>query len=368
MRGERDAARGIGQTGKRPDGHPIAPMPGAGVRTPIAALGIHEGLGAMKISDNDETARAKPDDARLRARVIWYYFVGGMTQQEIADRLDMTRLRVNKILGHARIDGSVEIKVHTPLAECVELEERLKQRYGLMDATVVPTVPAEEDLQRVIGESAALMLDELLADGQYVGIGWGRTLSQGLKRLPPRRHARSWVVSLMGGLIRGSGTNTFEVATQLAQIIGAQCYYLPAPIYCPDEGSRAAMLAHFGLSEVLLQARRVDVALLACGDLSDRPNLASIESVRLHRDELIAAGAVGEIMGTFLDADGGPVDHPLNRRVIALAPEELRPVKTSILASGGEHKAGILHACLKAGYCNRLVTDENAARSMLEKP
>jgi len=319
-------------------------------------------------NDDIKTERQDADERRIRARVVWYYYIGGMTQQEIADRLNMTRLRVNKIVGQARLDGSVEITVHTPLADCVELEEKLRRRYGLIDATVVPTVPDPEELQRVIGESAAVMLDGLLADGQHVGIGWGRTLSQGLRKLPTRRFARSWVVSLMGGLIRGSGTNTFEVTTQLARIIGAQCYYMPAPIYCPDEESRESMLTHFGLSEVLATARRVDIVLLSCGDLSERPNLASIESVRGYRGELLNAGAVGEIMGTFLNAEGRPVNHSLNRRVIALEPAELRPIRASILASGGAHKADILHAALRAGYFNRIVTDDETAALMLTKP
>lgn len=318
-------------------------------------------------SNGEEAARADSEEARIRARAVWYYYVGGLTQQEIADRLSTTRLRINKIVGQARTDGSVEIRVHMPLADCVALEERLRRRYGLADATVVPTIPNEEDLQRVIGESAADMLNGLIADGQYIGIGWGRTLSQGLRRLPARRLGQSWVVSLMGGLIRGSGTNTFEVATQLAQIIGAQCYYLPAPIYCPDEDSRSAMLAHFGLSEVLALGRRVDVAILSCGDLSDRPNLSSTESVRGARASLGEAGAVGEILGTFLDAAGRPVDHPLNRRVIALEPADLRQIKVSILASGGAHKAEIIAAALNAGYFNRLVTDENTARLILDE-
>ena len=69
----------------------------------------------------------------------------------------------------------------------------------------------------MIGEAAAAILDELIADGQCISVGWGRTLSASIKQLRTRKLANSSVVSLMGGLIRGSGTNTFEVATQLAR-------------------------------------------------------------------------------------------------------------------------------------------------------
>jgi DNA-binding transcriptional regulator LsrR (DeoR family) len=303
--------------------------------------------------------------ARTKARAVWYYYVGGLTQQEIADRLGLTRLRVNRIIGQARTDGSVRVDVRLPLADCVGLEQRLIARYGLGEAVVVPELPGYEDQQRAIGEAAGVMLGRLLADGQAVGVGWGKTLRSSIPRLPARRFGRSWVVALMGGLTRGSGTNTFEVATQFADALGAECYYLAAPIYCPTEAIREALLAHPGLSDVMRRAREVDVALISCGDLSSHSLLANTVTVREHQDSLIAAGAVGDVLGCFLDRDGAVLDHPLNQRAMALPPADLKRLPVSILASGGLNKAGIVRAVLAGGYVNRLVTDETCARAAL---
>ncbi len=63
-------------------------------------------------------------------RVAWLYFIGGMTQQEIADQLGLTRLRVNKILGQIRTDGSVVVDIRLPMADCINLEHKLKERFG----------------------------------------------------------------------------------------------------------------------------------------------------------------------------------------------------------------------------------------------
>ena len=56
-------------------------------------------------------------EAQIQARVAWYYYVGGLTQQEIADRLGLTRNRVNRIVGQARADGLVRIEVLTAACE-----------------------------------------------------------------------------------------------------------------------------------------------------------------------------------------------------------------------------------------------------------
>ena len=76
-------------------------------------------------------------------------------------------------------------------------------------------------------------------------------------------------------------------------------------------------------------------------------------------------GAIGEILGTFIDAAGQPVSHDLNRSVIALPPADLRMIPNALLISGGMHKARIISAVLTARYVNCLVTDENVARAIL---
>jgi DNA-binding transcriptional regulator LsrR (DeoR family) len=305
-------------------------------------------------------------EAQLQTRAAWYYYVAGLTQQEIADRLGVTRLRVNKIVGQARADGLVRIEIQMPFASCVALEEKLKARFALDEVSVVPSVPDPDTQQQVIGEAAAIMLGPLLKDGIGFGVGWGRTLREAARRMRPQRHPSSWVMSLMGGLTRGSGTNTFEVVTEFARLLGAECYYVAAPIYCPSVESRSALLTHYGLAEVMRRAREGQIALLACGDLSSRSLLASTNIVSENLDALRAAGAVGDILGTFLDEYGRPVKHPLNQQAMALSPQELKAYPVSILASGGMGKLQIIRAILNARYIRRLVTDEAVAEALLQ--
>jgi len=304
-------------------------------------------------------------DAQLQARVAWYYYIGGMTQQEIGDRLGLTRLRVNRLVGQARTDGTVRIDVRLPLASCVALEERLKTRLGLDDVAIVPTVPDPDAQQQAIGEAAGRLLDPLLKDGIGLAVGWGRTLRAAAHRLTPRRFPASWVTALMGGLTRGSGINTFEVATEFARVLSAECYYVAAPIYCPSTESRSTLLTHYGLAEVMRRAREGQIALVACGDLTPRSLLASTHIVSECVPELRRAGAVGDLLGTFLDADGRPIAHPLNGRVMAVSPAELKAYPISILASGGSEKLPVVRAIVRAGYVRRLVTDEATGEGLL---
>jgi DNA-binding transcriptional regulator LsrR (DeoR family) len=305
-------------------------------------------------------------EAQLQTRAAWLYYIGGLTQQEIADRLGLTRLRVNKIVNQARADGLVRIEIEMPFASCVALEEKLKSRFALDEVSVVPSVPDPDTQQQVIGEAASRMLEPLLKDGIGLGVGWGRTLREAARRMRAFRYPASWVTSLMGGLTRGSGTNTFEVVTEFARLLGAECYYVAAPIYVPSPESRSTLFTHYGLAEVMRRAREANIALLSCGDLSNRSLLASTHIVAGNLDELQAAGAVGDILGTFLDEYGRPVDHPLNERVMALSPLELKTYPVSILASGGMGKFQVIRGILNARYIRRLVTDELVAGALVQ--
>lgn len=315
---------------------------------------------------NDESISLKSE--QLRARIAWYYYVAGLTQQDISDRLGIARARVNKIAGQLRADGSVVVDIRLPLASCVELEEKLKAAFGLKSVAVVPTVDDDEQQRRMIGCAASALLDELITDGQCISVGWGRTLSTSIRQLRTRQLKDCSVVSLMGGLIHGSELNTFEVSTELAKTLGADCYYVTAPIYCPSIESREILLTHSGVNEVMERARKSDVALVSCADLMLKTQLTSIDSVSERLPELNAIGAIGEILGTFLDANGVPVDHALNHTVIAMPPADLKAIPHSILVSGGMYKADIIKAILSAGYVNCLVTDEAVARRLMSDP
>ena len=312
---------------------------------------------------NDEAAALGSE--QMRARIAWYYYVAGLTQQEISDRLGIARARVNKIAGQLRADGSVVVDIRLPLVGCVELEEQLKAIYGLKQVAVVPSVADDEQLRRMIGDAGGIMLDALIGDGQCISVGWGRTLSASIKRLRSRQLKDSSVVSLMGGLTRGSETNTFEVSTELAKTLGADCYYVTAPIYCPSIESREILLTHSGVNEVMERARKSDLAIVSCGDLSHKTALTAMSSVGERLPDLRKSGAVGEILGTFLDAQGRPVDHILNQRVIAMPPADLKIIPNRILISGGLYKADIIEAILSAGYVNCLATDEAVAQRLI---
>jgi lsr operon transcriptional repressor len=314
------------------------------------------------------TGAMTEEDEQLRVRVAWLYFMEGLTQADIAARLGITRLRANRLLGEARASGLVSIQVNARLNDCVALERQLVAETGLKDAVIVPTPADAEQIAPMLGRATADYLSRHLGENRAraLGIGWGATLRETVRHLPAANLPELSINSMMGGLTYGSELNTFEIASEFARRVNAQCNYLAAPIYSGSPKSRDTILAQDVFRDAFERLAAIDVALMSVGDLSRRslliryglPRDVTVESLR-------AAGAVGDIMGTFLDASGHPIRHPVNKRVIALPIETLRKVDTVIVASGGLNKTAVLASVLRGRLCNVLIADEASARAAL---
>ena len=305
-------------------------------------------------------------DEQLATRAAWLYFVAGLTQAQIGKKLGLNRTRVNRLLAQARDQGLVQINITGRLASCVELEEKLKQHFGLDDATVVPTPPNQELIPQVIATAAAAALSARLKDGMSVGVGWGRTLRLSIQSVPRRQLNRLSVVSLLGGLTRGSAMNPHETASHLADLVGAQCYYVAAPALTDTQSTRDLLMAQPMLHEIFDRGAKVDLAFLSVGELTPTCTMTRVGLVsRADVDSLLEAGAVGDISAHWIDREGRIVDHPLNQRVVALSPEKLKDIPCVMIASGGKTKVPGLRGVLKGGMCDVIITDEQTAQSIL---
>lgn len=305
-------------------------------------------------------------DEQLATRCAWLYFVAGLTQAQVAKKLGLNRIRVNRLLAQARELGLVQIRIAGRLADCIRCEERLKSRFGLIDAIVVPTPPDQALIPHVIGTAAGDALAARLEDGMSVGVGWGRTLRMSLRSVPRRSLPRLSVVSLLGGLTRGSAMNPHETASHLADLLDAQCYYIAAPAMTDSEATRDLLVAQPMLRDVFDKGRRVDLAFLSVGELNLTSTMMRVGLIgREEVASLLEAGAVGDVCAHWIDTHGRIVDHPMNRRSIGLSPLSLKSIPCVMLASGGKAKVPVIHGALAGGMIDVLITDEAAAEAVL---
>ncbi|MEM6763248.1 MAG: sugar-binding transcriptional regulator [Pseudomonadota bacterium] len=308
-------------------------------------------------------------EEELLARIAWAYHMEGMTQGEVAQKLGITRLRVNRALSDARRAGLVRISFNTPFVACFQAETALKSAFHLDKAYVAPAPSNPADVQSIVAAALANLLSEVLADKsvRLFGMSWGNTLNLATRVMAPLNRPDLEVVSVMGGLTRGSDLNSFEITTRLADLVNAEHSFFPAPLYADSAESRETVMALRVFREVVEKIRSVDALAMAIGDISERSLLVRDGlPADTTAGDLARLGAVGDILGHVIDAEGKPVPHPINERVVGIDIADLARIPNVILAAGGPHKVAAMRAALRLGSINTLVTDECTALALLD--
>jgi len=304
--------------------------------------------------------------ARNRMRIAWMYYVEGLTQNEIADRLGIGRVTVVRNINEALRKREVKIWLAGEVAECLELEDRLKETFGFKDAVVIPEPAVTANTTKAIGVAAGMYVTDNLTDDMSIGLGWGATLYESLQTLAPRQLENVQVISLLGGIVQARRYNPSEFAWQFARIVGADCYLLAAPAVVDSPETKIALIDRCGLRDVLRRAERLDMAVLSNGILA--PDSTAFRFGLLSDDDrtaLIRLGAVGDVLYNFYGRDGKLIDHPINSRVMSISLEQLRDVPKRVLASGGNEKVDSLLGAIKLVDCNVLITNEATAHELL---
>lgn len=301
----------------------------------------------------------------LKVRAAWLYYIEGLTQEQIAQHLDLSRVKVMRLLAAAREENIVRIEIDAKSTEQVELERRLVAAFGLTEAVVVPAPRSDAAVARLVGHAAGVFLAGRVADGMSIGVGWGETLRMALPGIAQRATSNVSIVSLLGGMTHSRAVNPSSVARRIADVFGAECFQLTAPVFVSSEQVRGSLWREPGLLQLLERARGADLALVGVGDVSRETTVFSEGLLSSHElESLRQAGAVADVLCTFVDEDGKPVDHPVNRRVMAVGLEDLARIPVVAIAAGGVRKVGAIRAALRATGAGILITDVEAARRL----
>lgn len=315
------------------------------------------------------THTAYSETASLRLRAAWLYYNQGLTQKDVAEQLGISRTTVIRLLDEAMKRSEVQIWINEGIGDCVELALSLERAYGLDEAIVVPSAAEvnAESIAKAVGLALGQFLTEAVPDNATIGVGWGRTMTASLASFRPPRRDNCKVVSLLGGIVAVHATNPIDYTWRLASQLGAECYMFLAPLLVDSVETKRALIEKCGLNTIYQLAENLDLAIVSCGDIG--PHSTSLSEGWISKtilNELVEAGCVCDTMFNFLDADGHSVAHPINERVMSVNLDTLQKAKHIVLSSGGAHRAIAIRSTIRRIGCNTLITDEAAARSLLD--
>lgn len=317
-----------------------------------------------------ELSRLPTERLSLLTKIARMYHEQGMRQPEIAERLHVSQSRVSRLLKEAAALGVVRTVVVPPEGVYSDLEEVVRDRFGLMDVVVADySEGSNTSLLAALGAAGAAYLETTLTGGERVGISsWSSTLLATVDSMVPRTVATaSEVIQVIGGV----GNPVVQVqATRLtdrfSRVTGGVPKFFPAPGIVGSRAARDALLEDPYIHDLTEEWRNLTVVLAGVGSLEPSTLLRDSGNAISEQDmeRLRGLGAVGDICLRFFDAYGHMVNTELHERVLGISSEDLLAVPRKVGIAGGSRKLAAIRGAALGGWIDVLITDLATARRL----
>ncbi|WP_062015146.1 sugar-binding transcriptional regulator [Aureimonas sp. AU4] len=301
------------------------------------------------------------------ARAAWLYYAKSRRQDDIASELGISRQVVQRLIALALAENLVRFQVMHPLAECIELADRLKDRFGLHFCEVTLSEAANEEDMPAVATAAAIYLENLLMQKApfVVAVGNGKAMQETVLRIGQMDRPQHKCVSLMGNLTLNGRAGRHDVVTKLAERIGAQSYPLPMPLVTASVRDRETLQAQVGYKTLQTLVDEANIRVIGSGNIGWQAGI--------HLDGFISDtelahcmenGAVGEVLGGAINMSGELIRNGYVERLTSFHPQpsSRQPV---LIVSSGMIRVPAIYAALTGKLANALITDEQTARGIL---
>jgi DNA-binding transcriptional regulator LsrR (DeoR family) len=313
-------------------------------------------------------------ELRLMARIAQLYHENNLKQTEISKQLHLSQATVSRLLSRAVDEGIVRITITAPRGTYPQLEDQLRERYGLAEAVIAECYEDhEEAIISAIGNAAAYYFESTVSPDEVIGIScWSSALLRMVDAVHPvKRLKAEKVIQIVGGIGNPAvQSHATQITTRLASLVGADPVLLPAPGVTASSAARLVILGDGYVRSTMEQFRRLTMAIVGIGTLEpsymlhNSGNTFAVDELA----DLRERGVVGDICMRFFDANGQIVDSPFDERVIGITLPELRAVPHVIGVAGGARKTATIQSALVGGWIDTLVTDKFTAERLMSLP
>ena len=310
-------------------------------------------------------------DARQRMHtaitVAKMYYIDGISQDEIAQKTDMSRSNISRILKKCISDGVVEIIVHDNISERSSLAHSICSHFQFKDVIIVPYGNSADRQNRLVGERLALYLDKILSDNMLLGVSRGYCCYYAARNLKNPHNYEVNVIQLLGAASSVSTSYDSERLVHLfASKLNGTGYLLSAPLMVHSKKTKQELLMNSLLYNTVRQYKNVDVAIfeihkpdLYTNDLSKQEWLTKADMLQL--SEVKAESC---LCGYYFDINGRSCNVGINDRIIAIDRQNIKNIQWSIGIITGKNSLNTAISAINSKMINVLVIDESLALNL----
>ena len=296
--------------------------------------------------------------------IAWMHYVGGLTQAQIATRRGLSKMKVHRFVQAAHEQGLVKIFVNNVPTNCMELESRLIEDYGLSSCTIVPDVNELQTMDismPAVASAGARFLHGRLesTDQMILGIGSGRTMSA-------IKCKKAEFISVTGDFAALSDANPFEVIHALIDKTEGKGYAFTAPLIVDSEADRTLFLRQRSIRESFDRLRDASMIMIGVGHVGPGSFFRSFGLITdAEQGDMIRQGVAADLAGNLIDDTGAFIDSGIAKRMLGME-RDLMHDREIVAVCAGIEKWQAARAALRSGLLNGFISSYSVAQRILD--
>lgn len=300
-------------------------------------------------------------------KVARLYYQENMSQQEIADQLNISRVKVYRLLTKAKEEGIVKIEVISPPQDFSELEIKIEKSFGIKQCIIVPNSDSPDIMFSGFAEALSSVIERSFKKGMRIGVGWGQTIQHTVEKI---KFAKNYDMKIFPA-IGGSGLlyddiHANSIVSLLTGKSGATGYILNCPAILDSQASKEVFMKESVIKEIVDEFESLDLAIVPIGYIDSDITILKTKHISAEDIEYLKdLNIVGDINSNFIDSNGNFVPNRIQDRIINVTLESLKNIKNTVALCTGEKKIVATRAALKSGAINILITDLGLAEKLL---
>lgn len=308
-------------------------------------------------------------EGSLLTEIAIAYYEHELTQEDIAKKFNISRIKVGRLLKRARNEGVVEINVRYHPVFTSQLEQRLVEQFGIKRALIAIDENDEGKQRKQVAALVSAYLSNILKDGMTVAVGQGRNVAAVGEYIGNHPQKNCKFICGIGGVQRtGEPVDADHICRNLANNFHGSNETLYAPAYLENREFRDVFMKNGVIKETLDRARKADIAIVGIGDMNENSYMVQLGWFEPSEitEARINQGVVGEIAGYgFFNIRGELTDTVMNNRVIGLSLEDLRKIPCVIGVASEATKSVAILGALRTGIIDVIATSANNVNTVL---
>ena len=220
-----------------------------------------------------------------------------------------------------------------------------------------------------IAQYATNILNDLLEDATFVGLGWGYTVYQTAKMINHKIRKKDLTFAPLVGLSNMNSRYYMNnnIVNLFAENTDSNGYYCSVPLV--QNRKKLTELEEKSFQELIKQWENIDAAIISVGGPPTEDLTRNDPMVTEFNEYISTVDIAGNVLTHYFDAKGNSLDQDISKYFYTATYDinKLKKLKSSICLAGGPEKVDAIIMFAKMRFFNKLITDEITARMIIER-